>query len=1413
MPDFVPPRDQDAWGTIRGFVYQADTTIKRWIGLGRGEALELERGEDIDHIAASLRLTPVERDRLLEQIKYREASLSLRSSSVRATLAHFRQHQAANPDLSLVLRFTTNTGTALEADTPVEGGVSGIVAWQQLRDGTWAGDADALVEAIRTLLRTDVRPKGVDEEVWATYQDWVRTCTTEDLRAFMDAVEWATDAPDAGSLGPEIRALLIEKGDAADDRAAEELYQRLFLYVFKLLSQPGLKRLTVEALAAQLAAPALADDDRQLLSDLASLLSAVEARVAALERRMNHLDTAVAGTQARLEELTRQAGITAAVAYRVSAPTLESPPHVARLAGRARTIATLRPIVERHVWTVVHGMSGLGKSELVLLLAEATGVETAWVRFRDLLPAQAGMLLDAALEELVPRPPGGQLRAWYLALFEQVGADRWLVLDDLPRLADGDELASRLAHLVAAAAECGARVLSTSALPPPPGLLARIPAGMVHVQEGPPFTDAEAGEVFRAHGGALEPHAVKFLNALAHGHPTLVQAIALYLAERAWVLSEEELDGLLRTEYAAEVNDQTTERLLGTIEDADTREMLYRLNTPFGGFGMEEVVLLAEQEPAVARPRERLTRLQGLWVQRETRVRYTVSPLVRALGTGDLRHETARACHRALAKRLVGQRRIDAHQVAQALTHFVSADDYENAGLLLLRALAAATSSDVDLLDTGLLSFWNDVPIPEEMSLELRLNVRAFQISVRHRRGRDTAFLEQDLWELLARAEPGQALQVFGALVVAASAFAKDDIRRSGRFMLEALRWLPHARESLPPEEEFPILFQLGTLVWAAAETIDSPESMGKWFSMLEALPPDLREEAVRGDAAQPSLVYVANRFPMLEFQKPPEERNWRIVAELIGELADRARAVGCEFLWAAAVRSRMIVIADELSGPVAAVEMGEAALAEAGDDPEVRFLLLERTGITLDQAGRPDEAVARLEEARDAGTRAFPYEWLVATLRLAELVGNADPKRAAALTREAAEEAIRSEAGMARLTTVRALGELAVAEWRAGDRRASFCAWSDAVGRMLAGREDDDQEWRALFVVLGHHLGYCMTVATTEEPPGPLADGEPYAAPRPGVFWTYGPGTAARYSETRVPTTQAQLAAFADAVGEYESGQAWARRGAELARGTGPDYVLSECLATLFSGALSDDRYDDALALAEEAAPLWVAWLPEPPGTPEERARAVQLDEESYVAGLVLIGSALRIGRIRLHDPARAAALAETAAGAFERRAEATVVPELWRAAATLFLHAFRDGSAAAEIVRAGEDARFENQLMNNALRCVGYVGGTVQAGVSPAQALQWHFRFAKYLTQVLVEHLAVYDRCAVPFFQAYWEMALAGARFRFQAPARLEANLAGVSAEPSRWRLQRLLASVAISLGARVDATTGAWLREAPG
>jgi hypothetical protein len=45
MADFITQRQRDAWGSIRGYVYQVDATIERWLALSPDGVLELERGD------------------------------------------------------------------------------------------------------------------------------------------------------------------------------------------------------------------------------------------------------------------------------------------------------------------------------------------------------------------------------------------------------------------------------------------------------------------------------------------------------------------------------------------------------------------------------------------------------------------------------------------------------------------------------------------------------------------------------------------------------------------------------------------------------------------------------------------------------------------------------------------------------------------------------------------------------------------------------------------------------------------------------------------------------------------------------------------------------------------------------------------------------------------------------------------------------------------------------------------------------------------------------------------------------------------------------------------------------------------------------------------------------------------------
>ena len=81
QPSFYSISNRDAYASIRGYVFQVQMTIQRWLNLKEGEVLELECGEDIDHISSALGQNDEEFVRTLEQVKYRKKRLSLRSQS------------------------------------------------------------------------------------------------------------------------------------------------------------------------------------------------------------------------------------------------------------------------------------------------------------------------------------------------------------------------------------------------------------------------------------------------------------------------------------------------------------------------------------------------------------------------------------------------------------------------------------------------------------------------------------------------------------------------------------------------------------------------------------------------------------------------------------------------------------------------------------------------------------------------------------------------------------------------------------------------------------------------------------------------------------------------------------------------------------------------------------------------------------------------------------------------------------------------------------------------------------------------------------------------------------------------------------------------------------------------------------
>lgn len=123
MAAFRTARNRDAWPSIRGFLYQAALSIDRWLSLGRLSLWSSRGAKTSNIVRRALEAEEDEESRLLEQVKVRDTTVSLRSGPVVEYLANALEHTQANPGLQLAFRFLTNGRLVVPVRGKKEGGM------------------------------------------------------------------------------------------------------------------------------------------------------------------------------------------------------------------------------------------------------------------------------------------------------------------------------------------------------------------------------------------------------------------------------------------------------------------------------------------------------------------------------------------------------------------------------------------------------------------------------------------------------------------------------------------------------------------------------------------------------------------------------------------------------------------------------------------------------------------------------------------------------------------------------------------------------------------------------------------------------------------------------------------------------------------------------------------------------------------------------------------------------------------------------------------------------------------------------------------------------------------------------------------------------------------------------------------
>lgn len=1102
-------------------------------------------------------------------------------------------------------------------------------------------------------------------------------------------------------------------------------------------------------------------------------------------------------------------------------PDLSIPRIVEQLSRWVESVSTFKNIYNNKTWVAIHGISGSGKTHLAVLLIEEMGKCPAWIKLRNLGIEKATQKLEKSLRAITTLVPQSNRYQWYCNICKSLGNGTTLVLEDLPKLLGNDELSESLIELAQACNLYGVKLLSTSPYQLSFSFQELIGDHIVYSTETPLLKDSEATEILQAYGApsSIIQFNTKFINLLAHQNPQLIVVIARYLRQHNWQITENIEERLFRGDYLSALKSQTIGRILDSIEDEDSRNLLYRLCLPINSFSYEEVQAVASVDPPIQRAIEHLYTLVGLWIQHDVNESFLVSPLVKPLGSGNLLPETKKSCHQILADQIISKNTITVLDTENVIIHYIRAENFDRAGITLTLALQEMIKIDSKVYTGTLLSFWISLQFPQQIDLNCRIILRGLQILARDKYSQSINYIVDDLDTLIEQAGKDNALSVIAATIAASSIVYKNDSLRANRYLRTALQFLPHAQMLDSNGFTLPDTASLGFIIWITSQGINTIEKLQDWINTIEQLTVEQRNFAFTHEIAELGCLIVSEKLWLEEAEKPKEDQNWTAILEAHIDLASRAFGLGLELLWGCAICSQIIILADYRKNINAATDIAVAALKQVSSEPRVQFLIKGCVGRQLVNANLNNQAIVWLSQALSEDTKAYPVAHMRVLLSMSCVAGEKDSSLAVEFARQAVNLAETNDKTDG-ILLVKTLAELSIAQWLSGDMKAVFQSLDKALERLLACKSDTN-DWKILFVALGSVIGYFTSIACTGTPPLLTKNGEPYAIPERGIFFKLNSQIATNYNSNFEYYLLVNLANFAEALGSDDRVAFWSLKSIDEARIKKQYEVITTLsLKAIPHYLLQNSDLTKVLDMALDAGAGFTALIHKLQSG--QLATVLELDVESILgnkpselwrraehnAALIgLIPIIFRIATLALRN----SELAKTQATEMTvicRQISGTAVDSyFWVTAAELleqihFQEATHDG-----ILRYVKTFDSQNYAV---LKVIGYLLATLQNNTPLTSAILDHLVIAPFVYSQPTKLTTAYRLIILPFFLEYWKDKFQTMPLSFSSPPIISQTFGQLETIPEAERLQMILLTVAVNLNVSIPTNVAEWIKE---
>lgn len=1148
--------NRDAWSTIRGFVYQVDMTILRWLSLAENETLQLENGEDIDIISKSFDTD--ETSRTLEQIKIREGTTSLNTQLALELFFNFFLHRQNNPGQKLLFRFVSNAGYNLERPSLFEDAKTGVSVWQEIFDEENVKLDDPRIVTIQTHLLKKIdekilEPSLVDEKNEADQRNWIRfKAVIEDhneVLQFIKDFEWSAERPQISSINANIRESINLSKFLPDEINSDLLYPRLFLFVFKLLTNRNEKYLDVAALIDQGKLPALNTQDNITFEIISNMLGT-------LEQKVNNLDSSIASTMKQVKSLAEdivQINSSNAV-FNVRLKNLSTQPPANSKFGSSRADKTkeIFEVFTKTPWINFQGINGTGKTQLASLTCRLFK-NYHWIELREYNSSleKSVLLIEALLADLSGVEIKADRAIWIEEVFQKIPQNSLIIINDLPNISGGSLLNELLILISENLAKRQIYLLTTSNYNIPEQLIGSLDTGTFSEYYDIYFTENEILELLTNNKAPKEIlESVALFAAVSHSNPRILSAIVNRLKIMNWGAdSSDVFEVVFKKEFSSEIFKDIQSSITSYITNEDMKQLLYRLTLIHHDYSYDIVTAVSEVNRKIESPYEKLQGIVNIWID-ETDNIYKTSPLIHDLGIKNISRETAKEIYEAIGSAILKEKKIDYITASRVITAFNNSENFNTSSVMLINVLSSAETAEAvkNLSSWGYLEYWKDSELPQTMATVIKTRLTTEQIRVKKLIGEDISPLQERLVQIESETAD-LSERVFVNILILGT-----DASPNIKTFLSSLKFvIQNMTQIKEPFKEAITLELLEGFLWMAIQQINAEEDTTVWFELADLFENLTGQDIFQNENAVVMISVLAAYT--VEDEKQKERFHAANLAGRLDRITNYFQDKKLEKLAAVILKER-IALEFQVNREVELAEKMTAAYSEKFTSDEAKYLLFENLGKLYYNFDKNPKSIVWLEKAININCETNPtfVDTLVYGATAISEINNSTAvtyiKRAEILTK--------NKPWTSDLNTIQMLCELGIAYWKNNENEKSYDSFNDAVLLVQKTKKEGiNREWIRLISWLAHSLGYISADVAKDKVPAHLADGEEYTKPYQGIFTFNTKDLSDLYEPRKDILILSQMATFSEGIGDIKNAYKWSLLAYDEARKTGDQSLI----------------------------------------------------------------------------------------------------------------------------------------------------------------------------------------------------------------------------------------------------------------